>query len=234
MQRYFATNKSLNLEASDLHHITNVMRMKKGDKIEIINDEKAYLCQIDDIDNFKISIIEEIVRDIDKRCSITLGQALIKENNFDLILQKATELGVNNIIPLKMERSIVKIDIKKEHSKVDRWSKICKEAAEQTHRNNIPDISKPMKLNEIDFNQYDLKLLCSLSEEAKKIKEVLPKYKNCDKMLIVVGPEGGITKTEEEKLVKDGFIKVSLGTNVLRSETVPIYLLSILNYEFTR
>ena len=98
MQRYFAINKKLELNESDIHHIINVMRMKKNDKIEIIYDGITYLCNIDEIKNKKIiiSIINEIVEDNELPVDVTIAQALVREAKFDYILQKATELGVKN------------------------------------------------------------------------------------------------------------------------------------------
>lgn len=236
MQRYFTKDKNFKLSDEDLYHINKVMRMKKNDKIEVVLNQKVYLCNIDyiDSDTIKISPLEDIKQDNELDIDITLGIALIKEQKFDFILQKATELGANNFIPLQAERSVIKIDINKEASKVERWRKICKEASEQSHRNIIPDVANSLKIKDLDTSTYDLKLICSLQKEATNVKEILQKKQNCDKILIVVGPEGGFTKEEEQELVDKGFIRVSLGKRILRAETVPLYVLSIINYEFMR
>ena len=149
----------------------------------------------------------------------------------DLVLQKATELGVTKIIPVIMERSIVKIDDSKEVKKIDRWSKICKEASEQSKRNSIPVISNIMTLKEL-VKEEGIKIVCSTIEKENNLKKFLTEHKNYDKIIIVVGPEGGISSKEEEYLVSEGFTRVSLGKRIMRVETVPIFILSALNYEF--
>ena len=149
----------------------------------------------------------------------------------DLVLQKATELGVTKIIPVTMERSIVKLADSKEVKKIDRWSKICKEASEQSKRNSIPVISNIMTLKEL-VKEEGIKIVCSTIEKENNLKKFLTEHKNYDKIIIVVGPEGGISSKEEEYLVSEGFTRVSLGKRIMRVETVPIFILSALNYEF--
>ena len=149
----------------------------------------------------------------------------------DLVLQKATELGVTKIIPVTMERSIVKLDDSKEVKKIDRWSKICKEASEQSKRNSIPVISNIMTLKEL-VKEKGIKIVCSTIEKENNLKKFLTEHKNYDKIIIVVGPEGGISSKEEEYLVSEGFTRVSSGKRIMRVETVPIFILSALNYEF--
>ena len=145
----------------------------------------------------------------------------------DLVLQKSTELGVNKIIPLITERSIVK-DIDEE-KKLLRWSKICKEASEQSKRNVIPMITKIKSIKELNID--GVKLVCSTNEKTENIKMFLHSQNIYDKMTIVVGPEGGLSPKEEQQLNELGFKSVTLGNRIMRVETVPIFMLSVLNYE---
>ena len=147
----------------------------------------------------------------------------------DYLLQKATELGVSEIIPIISERTIVKV---KNDNKMSRWSKILKEASEQSFRNYIPKIHEIIDLKDIINYNADIKLVCDTKEMSKNIKKVLQDNKKSDTILIVVGPEGGLTEKEVDYFKNNGFIGVSLGENILRAETVPLYLLSIINYEF--
>ena len=235
MQRYFSVNKNLELSKDDIHHIINVMRMKAGDKIEIVYDENVYLCNLDSVDknNISYSVLEKL--DINNELSkkITIAYALVNENKTDFILQKCTELGANSFIPLYMKNSKIKID-KKEDKKVERWNKITKEAAEQSFRNISPKVSNIMDLKELVKLDYDLKLIASTTEKEKTIKNVLQNYSNYDTILIVVGPEGGIDPEEEDFLVNNEFKKVTLGDSILRCETAPLFIMSAVRYELMR
>jgi len=233
MQRYFAINKDNNklmLKESDIHHIKKVMRMDIKDKIEVIYDKINYLCEIDNLDPFKIKILEIQEENNEMDLEVTIAIALVKEQKMDLILQKLTELGVKRIIPLKMERSIVKLDDKKYEKKKERWTNICKEASEQSHRNIIPEITNQMTLDELSQLEYDNKYICSTKEQDNLIVNYIENISNCDKIIFVIGPEGGISEKEENKLVNNGYIPVSLGNRILRVETAAIFIASILNY----
>lgn len=231
MQRYFAKDKINNkiiLLDSDMYHITKVMRMNIGDEIEVIYDKKLYLCKI--INNYEIETVKEVEEDNELNIDITIAIGMVKEQKFDLILQKLTELGVKEIIPLAMERSIIKLDSSKINKKLDRWNMICKEASEQSKRNIIPKVKEPMSLKELVSLDYDTKLICSVKQKENFINYYLQQEEKCAKMLVVIGPEGGISDKEEQFLNDNNFISVSLGNRVLRVETAAIYVASIINY----
>ena len=232
MQRYFAVDKDLNISEKDKHHIINVMRMKLNDKIEIVYDEKVYMCEINDISKKDVSYSVKDIIDINNELpvKVTIAVSLVNEKKLDFILQKCTELGVYDFILVNSDRSKIKID-GKEKKKIERWNTITKEAAEQSHRNIKPIVRDIMSINDVLKLDYDLKLTCSTKENEKTIKNVLQNSTNCDRIIIVVGPEGGLTVSEEEKLEKNGFIPVTLGNLILRTETVPIYIMSLVNYE---
>lgn len=233
MQRYFSNSKEtgkLFLINDDIYHITRVMRMKDNDKIEVIYNNDLYICNIIINELPWVNIVSKEEGKIEDK-EIILAIPLLKEQKMDLVLQKATELGVTKIIPVIMERSIVKLDDSKEVKKIDRWLKICKEASEQSKRNSIPVISNIMTLKEL-VKEEGIKIVCSTIEKENNLKKFLTEHKNYDKIIIVVGPEGGISSKEEEYLVSEGFTRVSLGKRIMRVETVPIFILSALNYEF--
>lgn len=227
MQRYFSSKKENNLftlSSNDMYHIKKVMRMKPNDTIEVVYDESLYICTLDS--DYNVVISDKINKDNTKTKHITLCIPLLSDQKFSFILQKATELGVDEIIPVMTNRSIAKInDVDK---KLTRWNSICKEASEQSKRLDIPSISTIKKIDDLSIS--GLKIVCSTKENLKTIKNVLQNNTNCDKMVLMVGPEGGLEDVEEEKLINLGFIPVTLGKNILRVETVPIYLLSIINY----
>ena len=232
MQRYFAVDKDLNISDKDKHHIINVMRMKLNDKIEIVYNEKVYMCEINDISKKDVSYSVKDIIDVNNELplKVTIAVSLVNEKKLDFILQKCTELGIYDFILVSSDRSKIKID-GKENKKIDRWNTITKEAAEQSHRNIKPIVRDIMSINDVLKLDYDLKLTCSTKENEKTIKNVLQNSTNCDRIIIVVGPEGGLTVSEEEKLEKNGFIPVTLGNLILRTETVPIYIMSLVNYE---
>ena len=232
MQRYFSkelNNNKFKLNNDDLYHITRVMRMKNGDNIEVVYNEEVYICELSITD-----IVEVIAKNKEESNNINevekvLIIPLLKEVKMDLILQKSTELGISKIIPVIMERSIIKLK-DKELKKIERWNKICKEASEQSKRVNIPIVTEVKTLKELE-NIDGLKIVCSTKEKDYTIKKYLNDNKGYDKINIVIGPEGGISPKEEEYLNSIGFESVTLGNNIMRVETVPMYILSVINYE---
>ncbi len=235
MQRYFSNHKDDHyfiLSNDDIYHITKVMRMKNNDKIEVVYNKKLYLCSVENSDgNIKFRIIEEIKTNDNKECKFNLVIPLLKEAKMDLIFQKATELGVNNIYLVPMERSIVKIDQNRLDKKMERWYKICKEASEQSKRIDIPVIHYFNNLKLLE-NLEGSKIVCSTQKNLDNIRIYLKNSNNYDRINIVIGPEGGITPQEESLLNKIGFKSISLGERIMRVETVPLYVLSVLNYEY--
>lgn len=233
MQRYFAKEKiaeNITLYESDLHHIKNVMRAKIGDNIEVIHENTIYICQIKTIDPITLEIVDTINEDREMDINLTVAISLVNEQKFDLILQKLTELGVSTIIPVKTERSIIKLDDKKTTKKLTRWQSICKEASEQSKRTKVPVVKEIATLKELNQDSYDLKLLCSLNENTKPLDYYL--NNKITSILFVIGPEGGFTNQEEKLLLDNDFKPVSLGKRVLRVETAAIYVASIINYVY--
>lgn len=238
MQRYFVNKKNDNkftLSLDDSYHIKRVMRMEKGDLVEVIFNEKLYITKIIELnDNVLVEIVNELDTYNELDIKVCICQSLVKEAKMDLILQKSTELGAYSFIPLKVKNSIVKGNEADFLKKVVRWQRIVKEASEQSKRNIIPEVITPKTIKEICSLEYDLKILCTVNELSTTFKNVLQKNKNCGTMIIVVGPEGGFTSEEERLLIDNGFISVSLGSFVLRTETASLCALSMINYEFER
>ena len=233
MQRYFSETKEGNyliLKEENLHHIKNVMRNKPGNKIEVIYHEKLYICEIEDVNNRKVRIISKELEQHELNIDITIAIALVKEQKMDIILQKLTELGVNRVIPLEMERSIVKLDNKRFIHKKERWEAICREASEQSKRNKIPTIDNIKSIKELVKEDFDIKIICSTTEQDVTIKKYLNTNLKNKKILCVIGPEGGISNTEEDFLKKSGMASISLGSRIMRVETAAIYIASIINY----
>lgn len=235
MQRYFCNHDSdlFTLSRDDSYHITKVMRYNIGTTIEIVCNNTLYLAEITSLTPFVIAKKITSIDSNSKSLNVTITQSLVKEQKMDYILQKGTELGVKEFIPLITTRSVVKIE-NKEDKKINRWNLIVKEASEQSKRLDIPLVNRAHNIKELSLLDYDYKILCTVNELSKSIKTVLSNIQESDKILIVVGPEGGFTKEEEECLINNGFISVSLGSRVLRTETASLFVLSIINYILMR
>ena len=226
MQRYFAKEKNGNefiLKDDDMRHIKLVMRMKDNDKIVVIQNKIPYLCFLE---NNKIIIKEEIKDKFNDFPYVCLIIPILKENKMDYILQKATEMGVSEIIAYYAERSVIK-ETDNNSKKIDRWERIIKEASEQCHRLDIPKIS----IENLDkLNLTGKNIICTTHEKQENLKKILKSINIYDRINIVIGPEGGFSEQEEELLL-ESFTPVTLGDRILRVETVPLFVMSIINYE---
>lgn len=233
MQRYFSNEQEGNnfiLNDSDLYHIKTVMRMRDNDNIEVVFDKKLFICCIENVnDNITIKRVKEVESTLQNDFYSCLIIPVLKEQKMDLILQKATELGVNEIIPYISKRSVIKLKKEDYTKKVDRWARIVKEASEQSKRLEIPAVSSIKNIDELSCID-GVKLICSTKEKSKNLKNILNNVEKYDKINFVIGPEGGLDEKEEEKLISMNFIPITFGERILRVETVPIFLMSVLNY----
>ncbi|MCS4485562.1 16S rRNA (uracil(1498)-N(3))-methyltransferase [Staphylococcus americanisciuri] len=232
-QRFFITSKD------DIHHILKVMRYNVGDHIIInFNDQQTYKVTIINIDqkNIEVEATEKLEIHTEMPVSITVVSGLIKSDKYEWMLQKATELGAHNFIAVQMARSVVKLNDQKASKKLERWEKIIKEAAEQSYRQQIPNIKYYSNLKYVYdmINEYDY-ILMAYEEQAKngetsKFKEMLSQLQPNNKVLLLIGPEGGFSE-EEIALFETHANIVGLGPRILRAETAPLYALSAISYE---
>lgn len=234
MQRYFVEkcdNNNFFLSNEDTYHVIKVMRMSLNEQVEIIFDDKVYLGEISELEPVvKVKMLEKIDEDNELSFKVSIAQSLVKEQKMDYILQKATELGVYEIIPYAASRSIIKID-NKQDKKIERWQKIVKEASEQSKRVIVPKVTSVMTLsNLVNLSEYDIKFLCTVNETSQNIKKLLSKLTGSVRMLFVIGPEGGFTNEEEQKFIENGFVSLSLGKSVLRTETASAFIMSVIRY----
>ncbi len=246
MQRYFVpssqfSNQELTIKGEDSHHINRVMRMSVDDLVLCCNDQsETYLCKITEItsEQIELIVVEWLQETNELPIRVAIASGLPKGDKLELIIQKATELGAYQFVPFNAARSIVKWDEKKGDKKIERWGKIAKEAAEQSHRSMIPTISKPSSLTELikASEQFDHKMV-AFEEEAKsgevqQFAKLLNEIKPNQSILAIFGPEGGLTEKEIERLKENGFITCGLGPRILRTETAPLYVLSAISYHF--
>ncbi|MEB1807546.1 MAG: 16S rRNA (uracil(1498)-N(3))-methyltransferase [Bacillaceae bacterium] len=246
MQRYFVAKEQMNdhmvlIHGEDVKHITRVMRMTEGDQIICSNNfDRVCLCEIDRFEDDQVValIVEDLPSESELPVNIIIAQALPKGDKLDYVIQKGTELGAAQFIPVQGERSIVKWDGKKEGKRIERLSKIAKEAAEQSHRSRIPAIESLHTLEKLieRKNEFD-HLLFAYEEEGKtgnhkQLANVFAKAESGESLLFVIGPEGGFSEAEAVKLGEAGFTPTSLGPRILRAETAPMYILSAVSYYF--
>ena len=245
MQRYFVheeqvNNNHITIEGDDAHHITRVMRMEPGDEVYCCLSGKTALCTIAEITNtfVKVAVVQWVEERSELPVAITIASGLPKGDKLELILQKGTELGAAAFLPFQASRSIVKWDGKKSEKKVERWAKIAKEAAEQAHRSIVPSVAAPISFKELlaASVHYDA-CIVAYEEEARKgekanFVQTLEKLQPGQRLLIVFGPEGGLTEDEVQRLREHTFVSCSLGPRILRTETAPLYALSAVSYHF--
>ncbi|NTW59015.1 MAG: 16S rRNA (uracil(1498)-N(3))-methyltransferase [Nitrospirae bacterium] len=225
---------SISVMGEDVRHIRTVLRKGPGDLLTLLDGQgREYTVRITTIERSKI---EAQIIDRKERTTaspvVILGQGLPKSDKMDWIVQKATELGVSAIVPLVTERTIVKI--KDEEKRVARWQKICREAAMQSGRPDIPMVEaiRPFcdfvgTLAPVPQNL----LLFPWEEGTQPVKEVLRGKQGIEKVAILIGPEGGFSQAEADLAKQEGFHLVSLGPNILRAETAAVAVLSMVLYE---
>lgn len=244
MQRYFieTTIEEARITGEDARHIARVMRMKEGEEIVVVAQNTAYVCEITafDGDDVLVQATERTIPSPELPINVTVACGLPKGDKLELITQKATELGMFALLPFEAERSIVKWDAKKGAKKQERLQKIAKEAAEQSHRTHIPAIYEPVSFKQLVqlLENYDAVFIADEEDaKAEKRTRFAEKLKNVyDKksksILIIFGPEGGISRKEADTFIQAGAQTMSLGPRILRAETAPLYALSAISYEF--
>ena len=216
--------------------------MKKDDEIQVCNqvtgeNYKARIVQYSK-NEIECKIEEKIGKSTESNVHITLFQGIPKFEKMELIIQKNTEVGVNNIVPVIMERTVVKLDEKVASKKLDRWQKIAEIAAKQSMRDIIPDVKSIIKTKEIDVDRYDVVLVAYENEEHNMLKAELKKLESQNKqeynIAIVIGPEGGISEKEIELLDEKNVKFVSLGKRILRTETAGLVMAGNILYELEK
>ena len=232
--------KEIWITGSDVNHIKNVLRKKIDDKINICNSDtqKNYECVIKNIEENKIvcKILDEVKSLAESNLNITIFQGLPKSDKMELIIQKATELGVKTIVPVITKRTVIKLKDKDKQNKVDRWRKIAEVAAKQSGRDIIPTIENIINIADIKFDEFDKIFVLYENEEKISIKDEIEQLKNDNKeelnIGIVIGPEGGFAESEIEQLrLNQNVSVVTLGKRILRTETVALVVSGILMYE---
>ena len=215
------------ITGNDLNHIKNVLRMKIGEKILVSDGGVSHLCAIEDYseDAVTVSILEENYNDTELSTKIYLFQGLPKGDKLELIIQKAVELGVHEIIPVEMSRSVVKIDDKKKKSKQERWQAIAESAAKQSKRNIIPTVREVVSYKQAMEIAKELDVFAVPYENKDGMRstaECFSKIGSASSVGILIGPEGGFDEREVELAMEANGTVISLGKRILRAETAAI------------
>lgn len=241
MQRYFVEQDAIKLPyihitGDDCHHIGLVMRMKPGDKVYVSDQQRSFVAEIIEISKelVVLEVVEELNEQKELPFNVTIAQGLVRREKMEEVIDYITELGASSYIPVVMSRSIVKVNQEQMEKKNARYAKIAKEAAEQSHRLKIMEVKNLVSWkNFLSLSkEYDLCLYAyEASSKDDSLKQLLKarEYRN---ILVLVGPEGGISEKEVKELKQNGFLPISLGPRILRTQVAPLYVMSALSYEW--
>ena len=251
MDRFFVEPKHLNLDdktlyidGEDVKHISKVLRYGQGDEIEVCDSNgHEYICRIESIDKTRIdlSIVDEVDINRESRIRVSLYQGVPKSTKMDIILQKLTEAGVDEIVLVNTKRSVVNIKGDKADKKFDRWERIIYEAAKQCKRGLIPKLRgiltfkealEDMEKNDINICPYEVEKSLGIKEalQTDQVKRIL-ENKDEVRVGIFIGPEGGFAEEENEMVKAAGIASVTMGPRIFRTETASIVATAITLYE---
>lgn len=240
MSRFFVRPQDVKgdeilVSKEEAHHIVDVMRMSEGDKITAFDGTgKEYVGEIvaASKNNLKIKIEKINTVSPENKIRVTLAQAIPKRAKMDFIVEKATELGVDEIIPLITDRTIVRLDEKTKKIRHAHWQNVAITAAKQCGRLEIPKVKLPVAFSDFadEMKNYDLALMACLHNETKAVGHILSGVR-AKKILAMIGPEGDFSHREIKSAGSQGAHLVTFGRLVLRVDTAAIFILSVLNYE---
>jgi len=223
---------------NDVNHIRNVLRMQPGEEISVSNglDGKEYRCSITRMDDENVICSLMFIKEdgIELPARVTLFQCLPKGDKMELIIQKAVELGVFQIVPVASKRCVVKLEEKKAAAKVRRWQGIAEAAAKQSKRRIIPEVASVMTFREslVYAASMDVKLLpYELAEGMEKTKGIIGSLKEGQRIAVFIGPEGGFEEDEAAEALKAGFASITLGRRILRTETAGLTVMGWIMYQ---
>lgn len=239
MHRFFAdksqiTSDIIEIVGDDVKHISKVLRLREGENVSVCDKEKTdYLCSVQAIEKDRVilGILDKTPNTNESNISVTLYQGLPKGDKLDLIIQKSVELGAVRIVPVVMKRTVVKVG--NVSSKLQRWQRIADEASKQCMRGILPVVEEPITYEEMlcRISEDELSILPYENETCNKLKQLLKDNTSCQRVNIIIGPEGGFDDEEIDLAVKKGIPTVTLGPRIMRCETAPLATISAVMYE---
>lgn len=241
MHRFFIKKDQIDRDeilicGGDVNHIKNVLRMKKGDRVFLsCENDLEYECSLEAFseDSIRATILDIHGMETELKTELVLYQGLPKGDKMEWIIQKAVELGVSRIVPVRMKRCVVKLDNKKAEKKVKRWNAIALSAAKQARRGRIPQVSDIVSYDAAVQEASDLDMLLVPYEEARGMEEsrkLLREGRGKKSIGIMIGPEGGFDEEEVARAREAGGRIMTLGKRILRTETAGMAVLSILMF----
>ena len=241
MHRFFAEpgqigEKEIVITGADVNHIRNVLRMRADEEVLIADGQGAeYRCKLTELgeNEVRAQILWKLDGNAELASAITLFQGLPKSDKMDLIVQKCVELGVDRIVPVSTKRAVVKLDAKKEQTRLKRWKTISESAAKQSGRGVIPEVSGVMSFGKALEEAKKLDVLLIPYERAEHMTEtrrVMGEIRPGQSVGIFIGPEGGFEESEVEEAVAAGAQAITLGRRILRTETAGLAVMAMLGY----
>lgn len=216
------TGNEVIITGENANHISNALRMKIGEKITLCDEKINYTCEIKEFSNqsVKVSVLDKKANESEPDVNITLFQCLPKGDKLELVIQKAVELGVGEIVPVLSSRCVSRPDEKKAKKKNERYNKIALSACEQSGRGKVVEVEKQIDFKEAvnKLSEFDLTILF-YEGGGESLKKLITGQK---KFAIFIGPEGGFSEKEVDLLQKSGAVTATLGKRILRTETAPL------------
>ena len=228
-----ASGAHIRLGESAAGHVVRVLRLRSGDVLTLFNGRGGeYAASIDKLHGGEVTVSVGEHRPIERESPfpLTLAQGVSRGERMDLVVQKATELGVARLVPVLTERSVVRLDTEQADRKSSHWRAIVTAACEQCGRNRLPEVALPAQLREFLRQSAGDSVRLLLSPEATRRIEDAPR--SATGVTVLIGPEGGLSEAEQEDALAAGFTAVNLGPRVLRTETAAIAALALLQRAF--
>ena len=241
MHRFFAEpgqigEKEIVITGADVNHIRNVLRMRADEEVLIADGQGAeYRCKLIELgeNEVRAQILWKLDGNAELASAITLFQGLPKSDKMDFIVQKCVELGVSRIVPVSTKRAVVKLDAKKEQTRLKRWNTISESAAKQSGRGVIPEVSGVMSFGKAleEAKKLDVLLIpYARAEHMAETRRVMGEIRPGQSVGIFIGPEGGFEESEVEEAVAAGAQAITLGRRILRTETAGLAVMAMLGY----
>ena len=232
MRRFFLSQQELNsgvFGGDEFNHMRKVLRMQEGDQfIAITGDQYDYLCKIKKLnkDAAEFQVVTKEVNVANPKINITIVQALCKSDKLEFITQKTTEIGATTLVPIYLKNC----DVKQNTGKLSRLQKIAISASKQCKRSAILNIEDCITINELNdkLKDYDMTIFANERERERSVFDAILKVDKPKKIAVIIGPEGGFTDEEINKIIDMDAISVSFGKRILRTETAGLYAISIL------
>lgn len=242
MPRFFVPSSgfdgdTVTVLGDDAFHMARSLRMAVGDTVTVCDMHgNEHLCRLESLrdDVCRMTILESKESDTEPPVDVTLYMGYPKGDKLELVIQKAVELGVCEIVPFFSERCVKQPRADREEKQNARQCRIAQEAAKQCGRGRIPKVGFPISFSDVlsAVSSYDAMLFCYEGDGTHSLKEVLQRYKSAKRIAVIVGAEGGFSLSEAEAAVAAGCESVGLGRRILRCETAPMCVLSGISYEF--